>query len=499
MREQEYFDKLAEDRMASAKVLNKHSMKGVKKSVIDKYSDQAHFIYELLQNADDVHATYTKFILNKDELVFVHNGTRHFSVTDPDKEGSDEKIGDINAITSIGQSTKEGDHFTIGKFGVGFKAVFQYTNSPHIFDDDFRFKIVDFIVPQRIENDHPMREPHETLFVFPFDTADSDKETSFNSVKDKLKNLVYPTLFLKNIKEISMDLGEGDCLMYSMDEQILVNGRLKSSLVKIVFGSKQAYFLKFTKPVDEFEVSICYYIDYEGRFCEIVQPAFCFFPTKETTGLHFLIHAPFVLTDSREGIKQGDQHNIRMINILSDVVVSSISMMREMTNPISGGRMLDETIYHVIPLSPTNLNKNLPFNDFYDEILVLFRDECVIPTETSYIRGRDAYWATNPEPMSLFSTESLRELTCNQNADWLSKDKHMALGFQLFLENITAHRLEDKDVLTFLENEYIISSESGRESFIEKQSSTWIMDFYAWLNKSKTRTQVASKIPLFID
>lgn len=33
--------------------------------------------------------------------------------------------------------------------------------------------------------------------------------------------------------------------------------------------------------------------------------AFCFFPTKEETKLGFIIQAPFLLTDSREGIKAG--------------------------------------------------------------------------------------------------------------------------------------------------------------------------------------------------
>lgn len=51
---EQYFDKLHEDRQKSADMLERPSMRGVKDSVVEKYSDQAHFIYELLQNADDV-------------------------------------------------------------------------------------------------------------------------------------------------------------------------------------------------------------------------------------------------------------------------------------------------------------------------------------------------------------------------------------------------------------------------------------------------------------
>ena len=48
------FDKLTKDRSESALMLEKKSMRGLKLSVVEKYSDQAHFIYELIQNADDV-------------------------------------------------------------------------------------------------------------------------------------------------------------------------------------------------------------------------------------------------------------------------------------------------------------------------------------------------------------------------------------------------------------------------------------------------------------
>ena len=55
--EKKFFEKLTEDRSDSAKTLEKPSMRGVKRSVVEKYSDQAHFIYELIQNADDAGAS----------------------------------------------------------------------------------------------------------------------------------------------------------------------------------------------------------------------------------------------------------------------------------------------------------------------------------------------------------------------------------------------------------------------------------------------------------
>lgn len=60
----------------------------------------------------------------------------------------------MNSITSIGFSAKdnEGKFNKIGKFGIGFKAVFQYTDTPHIYDDGMCFKIENYIVPFLIED-----------------------------------------------------------------------------------------------------------------------------------------------------------------------------------------------------------------------------------------------------------------------------------------------------------------------------------------------------------
>jgi len=104
-----FFQALSQDRTESADMLEKPSMRGTKNSVVEKYSDQAHFIYELLQNADDAKATKVRFILEPSRLIFVHNGTRHFSVSNPadeDRDSQEGRLGYINSITAIANSNK---------------------------------------------------------------------------------------------------------------------------------------------------------------------------------------------------------------------------------------------------------------------------------------------------------------------------------------------------------------------------------------------------------
>lgn len=78
--EETYFAALSKDRSEIADVLERRAVRGYKDSVVEKYSDQAHFIYELLQNADDACATRARFILEENRLIFAHNEISHTSM-----------------------------------------------------------------------------------------------------------------------------------------------------------------------------------------------------------------------------------------------------------------------------------------------------------------------------------------------------------------------------------------------------------------------------------
>ena len=66
--DKQFFQQLYEDRAQSADTFEKPSTRQMWHSIVEKYSDQAHFVYELIQNADDAGATYARFILEKDNL-----------------------------------------------------------------------------------------------------------------------------------------------------------------------------------------------------------------------------------------------------------------------------------------------------------------------------------------------------------------------------------------------------------------------------------------------
>ena len=54
---------------------NKQGVTALREIAEGIYPDKAHFIYELLQNAEDAQATEVFFRLQEDKLFFTHNAT----------------------------------------------------------------------------------------------------------------------------------------------------------------------------------------------------------------------------------------------------------------------------------------------------------------------------------------------------------------------------------------------------------------------------------------
>lgn len=80
--EKQFLTRLHEIKQRDVEVLLKKAYRGIWETAIKKYSDSAHFVYELLQNADDTKATWVDFRLEKDGLWFKHNGSVRFSISD---------------------------------------------------------------------------------------------------------------------------------------------------------------------------------------------------------------------------------------------------------------------------------------------------------------------------------------------------------------------------------------------------------------------------------
>lgn len=69
-----FLEEVRAKRKKLADVLSDEEYSGVREIVEELYPDRAHFLYELLQNAEDAGATAATFELRSDCVTFVHNG-----------------------------------------------------------------------------------------------------------------------------------------------------------------------------------------------------------------------------------------------------------------------------------------------------------------------------------------------------------------------------------------------------------------------------------------
>ena len=528
MNEQEraYFSALSRDRSENADMLEKPSMRGIKNSVVEKYSDQAHFIYELLQNADDAQAARVRFVLEPGRLIFAHNGLRHFSITDPDNEERDSAqgtLGDINAITAIANSNKT--EASIGKFGVGFKAVFQYTSTPHIYDPHFSFKIERFIVPVALKEDFPGRQKGETLFVFPFDHTDRSAEEAFTDIAEKLKNLSYPLLFLSTIRSIDFTIAG-------------TNGGYGKTIEKTyTFGDTSAEYMCLRQATGEDEhsdglwlfsrrdkggrmYSVGFFVDAEGKLQPVHEPAFCFFPTKEATGLNFVIHAPFLLTDSREGIRAGVPYNDEILQELAELAADAVVYLKDIGIK-EGHFLIEDNIVNIIPVDPNQFSKpedkrKVSFLPFYTAIKKKFETEEILPTGEGYAKSDHAYWAAVPQLTQLFSNDQLADICADQEARWaftsLGRDEILRNNKALlaYIDSIVETNLSEDAIICGRDKTYYYNRALGirqplksikgiTKKFTEKQSIAWLNDFYKWIGETIHRISIARNKPIFLD
>ncbi len=506
--EKAWFDEIAKNRQdAWNLVLSKRAFRNIMRGVVEKYAGLGHFVYELLQNADDVNATDANFELQEDRLIFRHNGNIHFTVTSLESE-EDEQVepGHLNAITSVGASTKVLENKlgnAIGKFGVGFKAVFKYTNRPEIYDDNMRFALEHYIVPKLITMDHPGRKTGETVFVFPFDRE--DKPNAREEIWQALQSLVFPTLFLNNLKRVGYRFGDqaGEYRVDSLFrlENVGPIGMTvqKLSVVACAPGRIQNTPLwLFTSERVGHRCSVGYAVNDAGEIVPADYFAFCFFPTRHQTKLKFIIHAPFLLNDSREGILSGSPHNAKMVERLSVLAASGLSYLCSRYAE-DGARIVTDDIVKVIPISRENYGDGISFEPFRTAFRELFQSAAVLPTKNGYVDRPHAYWPESIAVPRLFSDEQLQKLYGIQDLKWAfptipRENRSRNVGKELTAD--VFEFIEESTEECVYDNHLIGRMNAG---FIEHQPIEWLEKLYDWIADNDQRVRKARTAPIFFN
>lgn len=480
--------------------------------IIQLYTNNAHFIYELLQNAEDAGATQIKFVQFDDRLEVYHDG-RPFSAAN------------LRALHDVAKSDKKGDLNKIGKFGVGFKSVYSICEIVRLYSTpahyrgvaadalpSFAEEIHDFIKPRNI----PLEElsyPYTTKFVFPYAvgcdfTGFTSKEELKNKISSTLQNLGITTLlFMKHLEGIYYEINLG---IYSYRGEYLLDKKrindhclLVSALGHNSSANKgkevEISYLKFSRSVDvnsDRTVDIAFPVIQKGENdfeCRKPQSPYIsvYFPTETKSELDFIVQGPYRTTPNRSNIPADDDDNIKLAKETSILLIDTLNELRR-------EGWLNMSFIKVLPLSESAFESYDLFYPLYEAVQELFSNPVIpsIPTKAGgYVSARYAKIVRNEKLLELFDDDLLTELM-RQGAryQWLPScltetNKEYMHVYKYFVNELKIAVIRPENLRNLLEaNPY----------FLPKRPDSWLVQFYKILENVHSVFDKTSKEPNYL-
>ena len=443
------------------------------------YGDRAHFIYELLQNAEDALALrYQKDPGVSDQVTF-RLCSDHLEVSHYGKLFDE---ADVKGICDVLRGTKNERLDQIGTFGIGFKSVYAFTRSPEIHSGNEHFVIRKFIRPHAVEP-RPLQDPLQTLFYFPFDHPDFGESDAFDLIQSKLKSLgPRSLLFLHHVKSLLWIVEGGGRGFYMREHRPSENG---GALVQIIGEGANQHdteeeWLVVHRDVnlpsrpEKLPVKVAYSIkvDKDGRSIAALHRSAltAFFPTARETGLGFLIHGPFASTPARDNIETDSHWNDLLLNELATLVSDSLSVCRR-------HRFLTPQFLTVLPIDPESFPEGSPFRPIYEAVLEAFETQSLIPrVGGGHIKADRAVLGRSQELRDLLSPSLLAELlgTSAQTRHWVD-----AAVTENRLPKVWQY-LRDECYVPVLDGDAFARQITDR--FLEARDEKWLVSFYSFLN-----------------
>jgi len=332
----QFVDKITKARRDCDSFNAKTLYNAVKKLAHDIYDKKSHFIFELIQNAED--NAYREEI--KPTLLFSlkENNEAVELIIENNETGFIEE--NVKALCDVGESTKSKHQGYIGEKGIGFKSVFQITSCPKIFSNGFKFSLPEkdekcdlgYIVPNWIANISENNKYDWTTIVLPINKSnDYNVQTVIKDLQDIEPEII---LFLEKLQ--SMEIGVS---IHDENYEILIEKNIsKKPLIELTYIKKQDDLEDAGKSVSFWltskEINKPEYItgekreDVKSRKVSIAIPInskelssklFAYLPVWDNTDLPFMINADFLLTSSRTGIKTDERWNHWLRDYIADV------------------------------------------------------------------------------------------------------------------------------------------------------------------------------------
>lgn len=453
----------------------------------DRYDDRTHFIFELLQNAEDALARRdawtgprrVAFTLSPETLLLSHYGKPFDEL-------------DVRGICGIAESTK--DESSIGRFGIGFKSVYTFTDRPEIHSGDEAFAVENYVLPRRA--DRTERADEETQIVLPLKPEDA---TAHDEITDGLKRLgAGALLFLRHIDEINWNVQGGASGVYlrSSPEDLGANVQ-RVTVIGQESGQPEVdqSWLVFRRDLSspgqqqvgrvEVAFSLQPVKDQPGRWVVVPvasSPLVVFFPTAVETNLGFLVQGPYKTTPSRDNIPRHEPWNKHLVGQTAELLVEAMRWLRD-------NEMLDVSALRCLPLDREKFPEGSMFEPLFAASRQALLDEPLLPRfDGGYVAASRSKLARTQELRELFSPQQVAQLFGAEEAAWLTGDITQDRA-----PEIRQYVMRELGV-TEVTPEIIVPRLN--QAFLEAQADDWIASLYEFLSGQPALKRRLDGVPL---
>ena len=443
------------------------------------YNDPTHFVFELLQNAEDAlrrredrpNSRTVDFSLSDDHLRVTHYG-KPFDMTD------------VKAICGIGEGTKQEDVTQIGRFGIGFKSVYSVTDRPLIYSGSEEFAIESLVLPFSAPSVH--RPPGQTVFVMPL------KNPAIHSahIATKLQSLGLDTLlFLRQIDTIRWTGPGGGSGVYRRKSKSLCDDPCVRRVT--VIGESTVHdqrmrerYMIFSKPMYQVDDVPAGHIEVAFRLKKKntvvpMSPSFlvAFFPTAVETHLGFRVQGPYRTTLARDNVPRNDEWNQRCVDSTGDVLVEALVWLRD-------NDLLNVNALSCLPIDQHKF-QNTRFSPLYNKVKQAVATRSLLPVRGGGYMPSPRIRATlSPGLRDLFELHD----DTSQPLHWLSDDitDHSAPVLRQYLR--TVHGVTDVRAAQVIQQLDV--------SYLESRPDDWIRQLYEFMNTQRDLHARAKNWPL---
>lgn len=453
----------------------------------DRYDDRTHFFFELLQNAEDAlnrrgewnGQRHVCFTLETGRLTLSHFG-RPFD------------DADVRGICGIAQSTK--DQFSIGRFGIGFKSVYTFTDRPEIHSGNEDFAVENYVSPVAVTP--ASRHPDETLITLPLKNGDP---TAVQEIVDGFKRLgPGALLFLRQIEEINWAVKGGASGFYQRSSpEPLGTDVHRVTVIGQESGQTEVdqNWLVFHRDVlsesqemvgrVEVAFSLQSIHDEPGRWSIVpvaASPLVVFFPTAVETNLGFLVQGPYRTTPSRDNIPRHDHWNKHLVKLTADLLIEAMRWLRDQG-------MFDISALRCLPLDREKFPEGAMFEPMFSAVRRALKEEALLPRfDGGHVAALNSKLARTQELRGLFSPHQVAQLFGTDEAAWLSGDITQDRApeiRQYVMRELGVTEVTPESVIPRL-----------TKTFLERQSDEWISRLYEFLNVQPALRRRLDSVPL---